>query len=124
MDEDLQFNLPHTSYEQHTWLLRDEHAPASVAPLFSGRVDAGASEIPDSITVNGYVYRRSDVPDRNASTRGIAAPISFEHMPRWRPEWGTQIQKLVFGLQRFDPTTVQPGTWRDVIAEQDVLKVA
>ena len=120
MDQGIAFQLPHPSYGGFTWLLRDEHAPASVAPLFSGWIDPRASEVPDSITVNGYLYRRADVPDRNASTRGIAAPISFEHMPRWRPEWGTQIQKLVFGLQRFDPTTVQPGAWRDVIAEQDV----
>lgn len=58
------YRLPDPAYEQYTWLLQDEHAPAAQAPLTQGGNFAMAAppppgQPPNAVNVNGYNYMRA-----------------------------------------------------------------
>ena len=112
----VEFKLPDPGYEEFTWVLRDEHAPASIAPLFAARGPQGPSKImPFSIAVNGYPYARLDAPERVlAGTAG--PPKDVDELIRWRKEWVPQVQAIADRLESFDAASVPLGQWAEVIS--------
>lgn len=123
-DPAVEYRLPDPSYEQYTWVLADEHAPASAPPLTAGvqMIAIGGppapSEPPRSVTVNGYNYQRGGV-DEAALLRRAKPPETLQDLTSWRLDWMPQVEKLARDLETFDPKNVAPGTWTDTLAAQD-----
>ncbi len=123
MPDDVEFRLPDASFEPYTWILSDEHTPVAAPPLTGDlfeRGGRGVEQIPRSLKINGYVYQRHGTgigPGDPPWAHGTP-PDSVEQMRRWRSEWQPEVDKVVEALTSFDPETVQPGTWREVLDEQ------
>ncbi len=119
------FQLPDPSYEAHTWLLQDEHGPTSVPPLLTSqrahRQMSSDGNLPRAVTINGYTYARvtGDGSSRGPeSAFGAFNPQSVDDMKLWRREWLTQVDAFVRELERFDPETVEAGTWQATLSAQ------
>ena len=128
MPSEVAFKLSDPSYRRYTWLLQDEHNPASQTPLIStGRPAMGPAtqptpdDLPERLTINGYTYLRTGVsPIPAAFTNDpIQEPRSVEDLTRWRQEWIPQVDKLASMLEGFDPTNISTGKWAETLEAQD-----
>ena len=117
MTSEVRFQLPEPAFEQYTWVLADEHTPVAAPPLTADLFGPrGPQEgVPTSVRVNGYTYNRDGFPQMSA--RG-APPESVEQMRLWRTEWLPEVDKVVDALSAFDPETVRPGEWAEVLEDQ------
>ena len=127
MPEEITFILPDSQFEEYTWILQDEHNPASHSPLIASASplsrpgDNDTDEIPTTLTVNGFNYGRSV---SNAGTTispfgQMTPPESVEDLTRWRTEWLPQVDELVRLLESFDPEEVEQGNWKDTLRSHD-----
>ena len=128
MTQNVLFELPDPSYESYTWILQDEHNPASHTPLIASAtpiVGAGNDRSPDQpparLSINGYSYALEVAsPAGAASPFGtIVAPERLEDLTRWRQEWLPEVEKLATMLESFDTASVQAGKWAEVLDSQD-----
>ena len=123
-DTSVQYQLPDPTFEQHVWVLADEHAPASAPPLLAGvpmiaiGPPPGPGEPPRSLTINGYNYQRGGVDEAALLRRG-KPPETVEDLTRWRTEWLPQVDTLGRRLETFDAASVPAGAWESTIADQD-----
>lgn len=124
METAIEYRLPDPSLEQYTWVLQDEHAPASAPPLLSNAGNPGfmgqakPGEPPVRIHVNGFSYSRMGL-EESAFFRQAKPPERLEDLTRWRGEWLPQAAKAAEMLEGFDPASVAPGAWEQSIAEQE-----
>ena len=123
MTEETEFALPDSSYEAFSWILQDEHNPASHPPLIASAGPTGVvvhtDGLPTAITINGYNYARQ-VAGAPAATFGTPVdPQSVEDLTRWRSVWPQEIDTLAEMLESFDPATVPAGDWADTLTAQD-----
>ena len=127
MSEEESFILPDSHFEEYTWILQDEHNPASHPPLIASASplsrpgDNDPNEIPATLTINGFNYGRSV---SNAGTTvspfgQMTPPESVEDLIRWRTEWLPQVNELVRLLESFDPEQVEQGNWKDTLRSHD-----
>jgi pyruvate,water dikinase len=121
-----EFPLPDPSYEKFTWILQDEHNPASHTPLIASAPPmAGAVRNPDglpaTLNVNGFNYAREvGSPAGAAFPLGtITTPDSVEDLTKWREEWLPEVEKVAMMLEGFDVATVQAGQWAEILDGQD-----
>ena len=123
MTQETEFALPDPSYEPFSWILQDEHNPASHPPLIASAGPTGAAVhtdgIPTAITINGYNYARQAPGAAPASFGTPIDPQSVEDLTSWRQEWPPEIDKAAEMLESFDPATVPPGQWAETLDSQD-----
>ena len=123
MTQGTDFALPDPSYEPFSWILQDEHNPASHPPLIASAGPTGAAVhtdgIPTAITINGYNYSRQAPGVAPASFGTPIDPQSVEDLTSWRQEWPPEIDKASEMLEGFDPTTVPAGQWAETLDSQD-----
>lgn len=126
MTQTAEFPLPDPSYEAFTWVLQDEHNPASHTPLIASAPPvAGVGNNPDglptTLNVNGYNYAREVAnPTGAASPFGTTpAPEQVEDLTGWRQEWLPEVEKAADMLEGFDPAMVSAGKWAEVLDGQD-----
>lgn len=129
--ENINFLLPKLEYKEFTWILQDEHNPASHPPLIASAsplvkpIDTeNLQEIPDTLTINGFYYlRETEDRDKNQSPASkfpqTPQPESIEDIIRWRKEWLPEMDNLVSLLENFDPTLVPSGQWKQILNEHD-----
>lgn len=120
----IQYRLPDPSYEALTWMLNDEHSPASSPPLLAGSQmmmgpTPGPGELPASLSVNGYNYQRMDGMAAGAFFPGAPSPKTVESLTRWRQEWLPQVEKGAAALESFQASTVASGDWEKTTEEQE-----
>ena len=125
MSQGTEFALPDPSYEQYSWILQDEHNPASHAPLIASVGPTGAvvhtDGLPTAITINGYNYARqvANAPGAPSPFGTMPAPEKVEDLTGWRQEWPPEIDKVSHMLENFEPGTVPSGDWAEVLDSQD-----
>ncbi|MDP6101772.1 MAG: PEP-utilizing enzyme [Dehalococcoidia bacterium] len=126
MAQETKFMLPDPSYEAYTWILQDEHSPASHPPLIASATPVawtGSSPdgLPTTLNINGYNYAREVVsPAGGANLSGTTEPPKqVEDLTRWRLEWLPQVDELIVMLESFDAATVPAGKWAEVLDGQD-----
>ena len=122
MTQGAEFTLPDPSYEAHSWILQDEHNPASHPPLIASAGPTGVvihtDGLPTAITVNGYNYARQVAGAPSAFGTPID-PQTVEDLTGWRQEWPPEIDKAADMLESFDPATVPAGDWAETLDAQD-----
>ena len=124
MTQEIEFTLPDTSYEAHSWILQDEHNPASHPPLIASAGPAGGpglqeDGLPTTITIHGYNYARQ-APGGAPATFGTPIdPQAVEDLTSWRQEWPSQIDSAANMLESFDPESVAAGEWAETLDAQD-----
>ena len=117
------FKLPVPAYEAYTWVLRDEHAPAALAPLFAGpdlAAEPGADP-PRRLRVNGFGYGRVGAEgsgDGDDAFGRASSPASVAELTSWRQEWVPQVEAVAGELEAFDPATVPARAWQTTIEAQ------
>lgn len=128
MSEKVTFALPDPSYESYTWILQDEHNPAShppliasASPLVRAAENDGQDQIPAALNINGFNYARE-----MASQGGPVSPFgqtvvpeTVDDLTRWRQEWLPQVEELTGMLGEFDPELVQIGGWTETLRSHD-----
>ena len=119
------FRLPEPEYEAYTWRLQDEHGPTSVPPLLMGqrahRALPSDGQLPRVLYINGYMYQRMFDTNEPRPGQSFGAPFvarNVEDMQAWRGEWLPQVEQFVIELEKFDPASVPPGAWGEVLASQ------
>ena len=117
MVDTISFVLPKSEYEDFTWILQDEHNPASHPPLIASGSPLvkppdieNSDEIPETLTINGFYYLREvEDKDANQSVKSrfphVSQPESVEDITRWRKDWLPEMDKLVALLENFDPNS-------------------
>ena len=123
MTQGTEFALPDSSYESFSWILQDEHNPASHPPLIASAGPTGAAVhtdgLPTAITINGYNYARQ-VPGAAPASFGTPVdPQTVEDLTSWRQEWPPEIDEAAEMLESFDPATVPAGQWAETLDSQD-----
>lgn len=124
---DLSFDLPEPAFEEHSWVLFDEHTPVAAPPLgtmMSNRLQAGREEgVPRSIRINGYTYMRHGAgPSGEGGPFGASKlPESVEEMRAWRTTLQPRVDSVVERLRSFEPASVAAGAWRDTLDEHASL---
>lgn len=115
------FELPDSTFDRYSWLLNDGQ-PASQTPLISDTPNFRSirsddtDQHPSAIVINGFPYVRSDaLVDRAAD--GATFPESLEELRVWRSHWLPQAEALAYVLEQFDPASVLPRFWGDVVQE-------
>ena len=127
MSEEASFILPDSHFEEYTWILQDEHNPASHSPLIASASplsrpgDNDPNEIPTTLTINGFNYGRSvGNASPTASPFGqMTPPESVEDLIRWRTEWLPQVNELVRLLESFDPEQVEKAVNEEKVEKVD-----
>lgn len=119
----ISFKLPAPAYEAYTWVLRDEHAPAALAPLFAGPdlAPEPGSDPPRRLRVNGFGYGRVGAEGSGGGDDAFgraSLPASVAELRRWRQEWVPQVEAVAAALEAFDPATVPAGAWQATIEAQ------
>jgi phosphohistidine swiveling domain-containing protein len=123
----IEFTLPDKSYEDHCWILQDEHNPASHPPLIASASPMAAlapkqdpDQPPTTININGFNYAR-EIPPGDVVTplAQVSNPESIEDMTKWRKEWLPEVEKLVEMLESFDPELVAQGDWEETLKFHD-----
>ncbi len=115
---EISFKLPSPEYRAYTWILQDEHTPASQTPLIAstrgplGALDSGV--VPNTIQINGYNYQKAGSP---APFGRLQEPQTVDDLVRWRREWIPQVEELAQRLESFDPCSVPPGSWANTLEE-------
>ncbi len=123
MTQETEFTLPDPSYEAHSWILQDEHNPASHPPLIASAGPTGVvihtDGLPTAITIHGYNYARQ-APGAPVTTFGTPIdPQSVEDLTSWRQEWPPEIDSAAEMLETFDPESVASGEWAETLDAQD-----
>ena len=131
MVDTISFVLPKSEYEDFTWILQDEHNPASHPPLIASGSPLvkppdieNSDEIPETLTINGFYYLR-EVEDKDANQfvksrfPHVSQPESVEDITRWRKDWLPEMDKLVALLENFDPNSVEKGNWKQILQDHD-----
>ena len=118
---DVDFILPDPSYEEHSWILQEEHGPAAQPPLIATtraltNQPSEPGGIPPAIIINGYTYRRADA---GLPFGRMRPPHSVEDLVSWRREWPPQVDAIAQQLNGFEPERVARGAWNDTLSEQD-----
>ena len=125
MSQGTEIALPDTSYEIYSWILQDEHNPASHPPLIASAGPTGAvvhtDGLPTAITINGYNYARqvTNAPGAPSPFGTMPAPEKVEDLTGWRQEWPPEIDQVAHMLENFEPATVPSGDWAEVLDSQD-----
>ena len=127
MTEEASFIFLDPRYEEYTWILQDEHNPASHPPLIATGSPLSRpgvnnpNEIPVTLTINGFNYGRNvNNPAGTGSPFGqMTPPESVEDLVKWRSEWLPQVDELVKLLENFNPEEVEQGTWKDTLQSHD-----
>lgn len=128
MTEKVTFALPDPSYESYTWILQDEHNPASHPPLIASASPLVRStdnerqdQVPSTLNINGFNYAREMVSQgAPVSPFGqIIVPETVDDLTRWREEWLPQVEELTVMLEEFDPGLVQQGRWAEILRSHD-----
>ena len=126
MVDTINFVLPKQEYEEFTWILQDEHNPASHPPLIASASPLvkpanteNLEEIPETLTINGFYYLREvENKDSDQSPKSrfpqVSQPDSVEDITRWRKEWLPEMDNLVDLLENFEPISVQKGNWKEI----------
>ena len=124
----VEFLLPDKRYEEYSWVLQDEHNPASHPPLIASASplarpseEQDGDAPPATLNINGFNYAREistgeALPNPFQST---TPPESVEDMIRWREEWLPEMDKLVLLLECFEPGGVEPGKWAETLQSHD-----
>ncbi|MDA0988778.1 MAG: PEP-utilizing enzyme [Chloroflexi bacterium] len=126
MTQTAEFPLPDPSYEAFTWVLQDEHNPASHTPLIASAtpvagVGSNPDGLPTTLNVNGYNYAR-EVPNAAGATSPFGttpAPERVEDLTGWRQEWLPEVEKAADMLEGFDGAVVLAGKWAEVLDGHD-----
>ena len=123
MTQETDFPLPDPSYQAHSWILQDEHNPASHPPLIASAGPTGAvvhtDGLPTAMTINGYNYARQVTGGAPSPFGTMPPPESVEDLTGWRQEWPPQIDDAAQMLESFDPSTVAAGEWAATLDAQD-----
>ena len=119
MSHNVIFALPDPGYESYTWMLQDEHNPASHTPLIaSGSPLVGTGDEqnslqpPPSLNINGYTYARRGANRAGASSPfgTIVPPERLAYRQQWRPECIPDEEQLAAMAEAFRVARGQGGT--------------
>ncbi len=117
------FKLPDPSYEQYTWILRDEHGPSSVPPLLiRNRFNSPGlpGEPPRALNLHGFNYLRANSgPEFRPPWSDAPPPRTVADLRLWREQWLPEVEKIVLELESFDPSRVEPGHWAETLQAQE-----
>ncbi len=127
MSDLIEFRFPDKRYEEYSWVLQDEHNPASHPPLIaSASPMARPSEEQDpdappaTLSINGFNYAREvNIGGGLPNAFQTSPPESIADMIRWREEWLPEVDKLVQLLECFQPDDVESGKWLETLQSHD-----
>ena len=114
-DSDVRFELPTPELASFRWE-HNEHIHGSLTPLAQDVYELpqrpSTDGLPPNVFVNGYAYARP------FSGLEPAMPYNAERVFRWRDTWLPRIAEAARQLEEFNPSSVEPGKWRETIELQ------
>ena len=116
MADAVEFALPDPEYERVAWV-HNEHFVGSVTPLEQSlqatRARMNDDGLPGSVTINGYGF------GREVNIRPATEPSDESIVLGWRERRLPPVDASCAELEAFDPASVAPGQWREVLAGLD-----